>query len=77
MVNTAFLEPEVKAPEIYRNTPFEYVLTAEMGQAHIACAKLLPAGQLRVARASTVQISPPLPAWMTVAQPSVDDKTTL
>jgi hypothetical protein len=76
MAKALCLGSEVKAPEIYRNSPFEYVLTAEMGQAQVVYAKPLPAAQQRVIKVATVQIAPPLPAWMSVAQPGVKDKTT-
>ncbi len=76
MAKALCLGPEVKAPEIYRNSPFEYLLTAEMGQVHVVCAKPLSAAQQRVAKVGTIQITPSLPAWMTVTQPGVKDKTT-
>jgi hypothetical protein len=76
MAKALCLRPEVTAPEIYRNSPFEYLLTADMVQVRVAYAKPLPAPQQQVTKAGAAQTAPSLPAWMTATQPGVKDKTT-
>jgi hypothetical protein len=71
MDKTAFFEPETQAPEIYRNSPFEYVQTAEASQGLIAGARpLRPVGAWS-ARRGRVEITPPVPQWMSVAASTV------
>ena len=57
------LEPEVQAPEIYRNTPFEHLMTAE-GRQVVICAVFVPVAQTWIATGGTVQSTPVLPNWM-------------
>jgi hypothetical protein len=68
------LEPEAQAPEVYRNTPFEHLLTADAGQLVVMCTIPIPAAQAWVVKAGTVQVGAPLPGWMAV-RPNVPRPT--
>jgi len=76
MAKPALLEPEAQVPEIYRNTPFEYVQTAEAAQVLVACSKPIPSARPWVAKGGTVSIKPSLPKWMTPPQPSGSERTS-
>lgn len=54
--------------EVYRNTPFEFVVTAEPRHVVISCAQPIVFTGLAVTAASTVHQEPRLPAWMTAAK---------
>lgn len=58
------LDLEVKAPEIHRSTPFEYVLTAEPQQIVEKCTQSVPLAKPRVVEVAIVERIPGLPKWM-------------
>ena len=60
--------PQTKAPEVYRNTPFEYVLTAEPRQLVEIHTQLIPSNAAWVAVMVPLERKPPLPQWMTTPQ---------
>lgn len=66
MDKTASFEPEAQAPEIHRNSPFEYVQTAEGSQTLIAAARQLRPAGTWMTRRGTVEIKPAVPQWMAV-----------
>ena len=51
-------EPQIQAPEVYRSTPFEYLMTAEPGHTVVTCTILISAEQRWVAKTA------PFPDWM-------------
>ncbi len=57
------LEPETQAPEVYRNTPFEHVLTADIGQLIVICTTPL-APQGWITTTGLIQLASRLPGWM-------------
>ena len=60
------MEPDIQVPEVYRNTPFEHVTTAEAGQVVVVCTVFVAAPQAWVAKAGAVQSKAPLPSWIAV-----------
>jgi len=64
MAQSALVEPEVQVSEVYRNTPFEYLTTADAGQLVVTCTKVIPAARPWVAKGGIVQVTAPLPNWM-------------
>jgi len=58
------MEPETQAPEVYRNTPFEHVLTADIGQLIVICTTPLAAPRGWIATTGMIQVANPLPGWM-------------
>jgi hypothetical protein len=63
MAEPAHLEA-IQAPEIYRNTPFEYVLTAEAVQISGTAAKPMASTGAWVTKGGSIDRKPPLPRWM-------------
>ena len=57
------MEPDGQAPEIYRNTPFEHLTTADPGQV-VICTVFVPAAQTWVAKGGAVHVGALLPNWM-------------
>jgi hypothetical protein len=76
MARSTLLEPHAQAPEIHRNSPFEYVQTAEAGQVVEACSKPIPSARPWVAKGGSVAVKPALPTWMTPPEPSVSERTS-
>lgn len=69
-------EPTEGAPEIHRNSPFEYVETAEAGLVVEACGHPVPSAGAWVSVAGTVSVRPALPKWMTPAVPVTNERTS-
>ena len=56
------------APEIYRSSPFEYVLTAEASQIVGSCSKPVPLTGPWMMKVGGVQTTPALPKWMSLSR---------
>jgi len=60
------MEPEIQTPEVYRNTPFEHVSTAETGQLIVVFTIPISPVQGWVSQAGLVRVVTPIPGWMGV-----------
>ena len=60
----SMLDPEVKATEIHRNTPFEFEATAEPQQFVQGCAQPVPFENPKVIEVVLVNLIPRLPKWI-------------
>jgi hypothetical protein len=69
MGDRPFLQPEAKAPEIHRNTPFEHDRTADPVHAIMSAARAIPPLGVWAKRAGTSETHPAVPAWMDAPQP--------
>lgn len=52
--------------EVYRNTPFEHVSTADPGQIFMTCSTPVHVEQGWTATAGILRVNPPLPQWLGV-----------
>lgn len=59
-------EPKERAPEVYRSTPFEYMMTAEALQFLLTCTQRVPTTGAWTDNPGTLEHLPPLPDWMRV-----------
>ena len=58
------LDPEVKATEIHRSTPFEFALTAEPQQLVLKCGQPVQFASPRAVEVVPVERIPRLPKWI-------------
>ena len=64
MAQSAFAALKTQTPEVYRSSPFQYVVTAEPLQMVVTCGEAIPGAGPWVKKEGKVQRVPSLPAWM-------------
>ena len=64
MAMSTVQDPETQAQEVYRNTPFEHVATADAGQTVLTCSTPIHIAQGWMIRAIPARAVTPLPNWM-------------
>jgi hypothetical protein len=64
MAKPAFAAPDTQAPEVYRSSPFEYVVTAEPLQIVVTCGEAIPWARPWVKKEAKLERVPSLPQWM-------------
>jgi len=57
MLRASFLEPETKKPEIHRNTPFEYALTAEPQHTPVTSGLRVCSVELKFSKPSVLRLA--------------------
>lgn len=60
MLTASIIEGQIKATEVYRNTPFEHMLTAEPLQLTFRCAWRVAAAGVRIQTVGAVKSEAPL-----------------
>jgi len=67
MAKAPLVGEEVKTPEVYRSTPYEYMLTVDPPQhgLTLTCTRRLPVAGVRLTTKGRLVREPALPNWMT------------
>jgi hypothetical protein len=68
MARSAFTKTDAQAPDVYRSSPFEYVVTAEPGHVVVKCSEHISSARVWVKKDAKVQRVPALPVWMQGAE---------
>jgi hypothetical protein len=64
MARSAFTKTDAQAPEVYRSSPFEYMVTAEPAHVVVKCSEPIPSARVWVKKDAKVERVPALPVWM-------------
>ena len=64
MAMSTVQDPEIQTQEVYRNSPFEHITTADAGQIIVTCSTPIHVAQGWMTKAGSVRVGTTLPSWM-------------